>query len=482
MISRIKSFLFANKNTGQILMKNFLWLSVGTLFSKIIRSFMVIYAARILGASNYGIFSYAISFAAIFSIFSDIGLKNILTRELVKHENKKEYLATSLVLKIFLLIFTIILIGFISPFFTNIKEVKPLMIIMAGLVGFDSFRDFFFSIFRSRNKMQTEAYINICTEVIITIIGFWVLSSKPSVLNFSLGYLISSGFGFLLTLFFVRKYLQNILPFFDRKLLLKIIKSSIPFAIMGFFGTFMTNIDSVIIGLFKSTRDLGLFSAAQRPISILYLIPGILYSTLLPTISKLVKDNNKEELNKIINTSVTISLMIALPITICGIIIGSPFINVFYGYNYIESVPTFKLLLITLLPIYPGVIFSSLLLAENKQHIFIKSSIIGSMLNIFLDILLIPIYGIAGSAIATIFVQFVINFIFFKEVSKKYNILKFKNLKNILLSSGLISILVYFMKILKLPLLYIIISSVIIYFMMLILLKEKTITNALNKI
>ena len=99
-MEKIKNFFLQNQGIRQTIVKNFIWLSTGTTISRVIRSLMIIYAARVLGTEHYGVFSYALGLTAIFNIFSDIGLTGILTRELVKRTEKKEYLATSLGIKL----------------------------------------------------------------------------------------------------------------------------------------------------------------------------------------------------------------------------------------------------------------------------------------------------------------------------------------------------------------------------------------------
>lgn len=476
-MEQIKEFFFQNKNIRQTILKNIIWLSSGVTISKILRSIMIIFAARILGAEGYGIFSYVISFAAIFNIFSDIGISSLLTRELVKRTEKKEYLATSFALKITLVILTALIIAFISPFFTNITEAKPLMIIMAGLIAFDSMRGFLFSVSRAENRMQFESIFEIITEIFITSIGFIILYNIPSVKNFALGYLLAGALGFTLIMISMRKYFSDIFKYFKKDLVIEILKSAWPFAIIGIFGVLMTNIDSVIIGFFKPVKDLGLFAAAQKPISMFYLIPGFISVSLFPFISKFIKDNDENRLSILLKKSIIVSLGLALPIVLGGIIIASPLINVVYGHEYIGAVLTFQLLLVTLIPIFPGVILSNTLLAEDRQKIFIKSSIIGAVINMTFNLILIPTYGIVGSAIATILANIAVNGIFLIEVRKNHKINILKDMKKIVFAVIVMAISVFVMKTLLWPLILIIPIAIIIYFGILFLLKEKLIQD-----
>src|SRR3989304_2441108 len=104
MVKKIKEFLFQNKNIRQTIAKNAFWLSFGEIIGRILRAGVVIYSARILGAEQWGVFSYAITLAAMFTIFSDIGLSSVLTREAAKDPlNRDRYFSTIFVFKIILI-------------------------------------------------------------------------------------------------------------------------------------------------------------------------------------------------------------------------------------------------------------------------------------------------------------------------------------------------------------------------------------------
>ncbi len=472
----LKNFLFISSNIKQTIIKNIVWLSVGLTVSRVLRSLIVIYAARILGIEGYGVFAYTISFVAIFNIFSDIGLTNLLTRELVQRNeaDKREYLATSLAIKIFLVMATTAFIATVTPEFTNIEEAKPIIFIMAFLITFDGMRNFFYAIYRSQNRMHIEAIFEIISEIFITSISVFVLFKLPSVENLALSYLAGSMIGFVIVLSVAWKYVKGVFTDFNKNLVVEILRSAWPFAFLGIFGVLMTNIDSVIMGFLRSTKELGILAAAQKPISMLYLIPGFIYTALFPTISKLVKENDEVKLNLVIRKSLVATLIIAFPIVFGGIAVASPFINVVFGYDYIEAVTAFQILLLSLLIIFPGMIWHSTLLALGKQNTFVKASIAGALTNVILDLILIAKYGVVGSAVATLSAQLAMNGVFWWVIRKYYNINIASSLWKICVATVLMLVVVEIMKTLAWPLLVIIALSAVIYFLILFILKEKT--------
>src|SRR3989344_6231976 len=141
--SRVKKFLFINANPRQTVLKNVFWLGLSNFGGRLIRASLIIYAARVLGTEGYGVFSYALGIAGFFSVFSDIGISGILTREVARHPQvAKEYISTSLIMKMVLICLSVLIIIFVAPHFTKIQAAIPLLYFAALLLAFDGLRDF----------------------------------------------------------------------------------------------------------------------------------------------------------------------------------------------------------------------------------------------------------------------------------------------------------------------------------------------------
>ena len=100
LLTRITKFLLTNQNLAQIIAKNTFWLSISQVLGRIIRAIIVIYAARILGVHGYGVFSYALAIAGLFSVMSDIGINRIIIKQVSESpERRKQLIATGFVVK-----------------------------------------------------------------------------------------------------------------------------------------------------------------------------------------------------------------------------------------------------------------------------------------------------------------------------------------------------------------------------------------------
>lgn len=470
---RIKSLLLENKNARQTFTKNVFWLSVANIANRLIRAALIIYAARALGVAGYGIFSYAVSLAAFFSIFSDMGVSALITKEASRDASfLRKYFATALYIKIILIVISAVAIIFIAPLFSNIKEAIPLLPLAALLIAFDGMRDLSFAITRAWEKMQLEAGIGIVTNIAITVLGLLALFFMPDPQTFLLWYALGSGVGTFFAAWVLRAQLREITYYFNLHTAKKIIFEALPFSIMGLLGTIMLNTDAVILGYFSSATELGLYSAGQKIVFLLYAMPTILSSTIFPSMTRLAKEN-AERFGNVLETALIATFLISIPMFLGGVVLSKEIIHFLFGAAYQGAVVTFGIMLFTVILIFPQTFLTNGIFAFNGQKKFITLTLIGVIGNVILDLLLIPRFGIAGSATATVVVGTIVTFLMWQQMKIYTRFFPLRHLKKIALSAGVMLVSVLLLKTLNVNVLVNIVSSSLVYFGVLFFLKEK---------
>lgn len=483
MLNSLKSLLFRNEGAKQTIVKNIFWLSFSQVASRLIRAAIIIYSARILGAAEYGVFSYALGLAGFFTIFADIGINSILTREVAKKPDKeKEYFATAFVMKAVLLIGTALLVLFVAPHFSKIENALPLFPLVALLVIFDNFRDFSFSFFRAKEKMELEAFIFIGMNIAITIFGFVILSFIKTSMAIMIAYVGSAGVAAISTAIILRRELFGVMKNFVMKLVREIGSAALPIALLGVFGAFMLNTDMIMLGWWRTAEEIGYYSSAQKIVQVLYTLPAILASGIFPALSRIVGLGEREKEKTLIEKSISIVFFAAIPLTVGGIVLASSIINFLYGSEYAPASGAFQILIATTLLIFPGTLIGNLILAHNKQKklgIFIASA---SVANIIFNALLIPKFGIIGSAAATIVAQTISNVFAWRMIRSTTTFYTIKYLWKIIPSAVFMGLAGLVLNMFGVHVLVTIFVSSLVYLVSLILLKEKLVSDGLNLI
>lgn len=479
MIQRLKTLLFRNKSVKQTFTKNVFWLTISQIGSRTIRSIIIIYSARLLGVAEYGIFAYVLGLASFFSIFADVGLGLILTREVAKNPEKKSaYFATIFWLKIFLLVVTAALIILVAPHFSKIEKAKSLIFLVALLTIFDGLRDFVIAFFRGNEQMELESFINLITNISITGFGLIILFYRPTAESLFFVYIISSGLGALLAFLLIKKYVIKIFKDFQMMLIKPIVNSMLPIAAMGLLGVFMTNVDLVMLGWLKTSKEIGFYSAGQKIIQMLYTIPIIFTAASFPIITRFIKQHRFEVIQKLMEKTIIASLTIAIPLVAGGFILAKPIISFIYGKDYLPGANAFQIILLPLLITWPGQLIGNFIFAHDQQKKIIGYVALTSINNVVFNYLLIPPFGIVGAAIATFISQTIYNLLTWRVAKKIMNFYTLRYLKKIVTATILIVILSSTLNYLGLNVILNILISIIFYLFLLYLLKEKTVFEA----
>lgn len=412
----LKKLLFTNQTLRQTVMKNTFWLFVGQVLGRVLRAVLVIYAARVLGAADWGVFSYAIGVVAFLTVFTDLGINGLLTKKtasLGADENaeyvRNQIISTSFVIKIILMLASLVVLFFFAPLFSNIKAAIPLFPIVALVLIFDNLREFGFSITRALERMEVEAWFFTLTNALIVAGGLFALSISPTPRALAYAYAIGTGIGMLATYIFLRRYFSKIFSAFSYNLIKPILTQAWPFAMLGVMGGLMINTDTILLGWFRTAQELGWYAAAQKPVQVLYTLPTLLATSMFPALARMAEKKDSIGVATTVNTAMRVVLVGALPIVILGIMLGAPLIGLIYGADYTAALPSWRILFATLLIIFPSMIFSNAIFAHDQQHVFIKTLIIGAVSNVVLDFIFIPLWGGPGSAAATVIAQILLN-------------------------------------------------------------------------
>ena len=463
-LPQIKNFLLKNEGMSQTVVKNTFWLSISELAGRALRIIIIIYAARVLGAAGWGTFAYLTSLAAVFTIFSDIGISSVVVREVTKSpEREGVYFSTAFAVKFVLTLVSLAILVFLTPLFTGIPISQTLLGLVGLLFVFDSLRRFSTSLFRAREKMEREAAVNVLTQTSIVVAGFIALSLSQTPESLGAAYATGAGIGFLAAAYLLRDNIKKLFVGFDKTLVASIIKDAWPLSFGAIFGMLLVNIDTVMIGWFKSAEEVGFYSAAQKPISMLYILPTLIVGGVFPVLAKFAY-KNPDGFRKVFEKSLGLIAMVAFPLAIGIMLTSGEIISLVYGSEYAAAAPSLRILGLTIITAFPVSIIIHGVFAHNKQTSLVPLWISGATLNIVLNLILIPRNGISGAAWASLITQIIINGLIWLKMKKINSFNIFQKLPVILLATFMMSVATIIGKLLDIHILIIIPIAVAAYF------------------
>ena len=160
-------------------------------------------------------------------------------------------------------------------------------------------------------------------------------------------------------------------------------------------------IDQVMIKNILSDTEVGYYAAAVRISESWYFIPMAICTSLFPSIINAKKINSilyMNRMQKLYDILTWFAVAVAVPITLFSTFI----VGILFGQEYISSAPVLTIYIWAGLPVSLGVASSQFLVNENLTKISFSRTLIGMIVNVILNFIFIPIYGIIGSALATL--------------------------------------------------------------------------------
>ncbi|WP_413827253.1 flippase [Methanobrevibacter sp. UBA313] len=430
-------------NEVKNLFKNSSWMMLSQIITGLLSFFWTIITARYLGSSDFGIMSFAMSFAGIIIILMDLGITTYATRNMSRDNSSiKEYYGNLIPLKILLNIFVIIL----SLLILILMGKSNLTIIVSLIFVFEyalmSLSGLVQGGFQAVGKMEYQAKGIIINSFII--LTFIIITCY---FNLGLIFLASAYcFAYAIMLIYLivnsRKYITIPKYNINLKFCKKAIKLSIPFALTSLFTTIYFSIDIVMLSIISGNSATGIYNASYKIITVLTTFFPVYQTVVFPLMSKLF-EGSKDLLKLSYIKSVKYLLLIIMPITFGIVLYATPLVTLIYGKGYLNSGPVMQVLVWTVSFLFVNGAASTLLNASNKEVSVTKIYCIAAITNVILNLILIPIYSYHGAAIATVASEILICFLMIhiiKDTSYCPDKSIFKDIIKIILASVLMFI------------------------------------------
>ena len=398
------------------------WLLFEKVARLVLNFFVTVYVIRYLGPDEFGLYSYAISFYGLFVAFVSLGLESISIRELVKYPEKRNEILGSVfytqlvgaVIAISLIALTLIITS--EELFTS-----SLILIISVSSFFQTFNviDYYF---RSTVKAKYSVSVLFTSVLFISVIKFTLIILKAPLIYF----VVAFAFEFVLNSigYFIVYQLQKLKVIqwkFNKILAVSLLKDSWPLILSGVVVSIYMKVDQVLIKNMLDVREVGYYAAAVRLSESWYFIPVAISNALFPAIVN-AKNISLELYNSRLQKLYDILAWMAIGISIPVSIFSADIINLLYGSKYLSSAPILTIYIWAGAAVFLGVASSQYLVTENLTKISLFRTSLGMIVNVFLNIILIPKYGILGSAIATLISYSLATFsiVFFNNTSHQF--------------------------------------------------------------
>lgn len=401
--------------------KNFIYNLLYRLLLMILPLITAPYISRVMGAKNLGIFSYNYSIVQYFMLFALLGIENYGVRTISKCKDNEEELSKQFYsLYFFQLIFSsFILIAYILYLFFLKKTDIDISILMIFYLISTCF-DVSWLLF-GLEKFKLTITKNIVVKIVSIIFIFSFVNDSSDLIIYTIIMSLTT----LITQICLWPYVIKKIKFSKPtiKSIISHIKPNFVLFVPVIAVSLYKIMDKIMLGLLSTMTEVGLYESAEKIINMPITFISALGTVMLPRISNLAIKQENEKISKYIETSIQFIMFITIPITLGLVAIGKNFAIIFYGPEF-EKAGTIIMCLAITLPFvaWANVIRTQILIPKEKDNVYIKSVIIGAILNIIFNLILIKQLGAIGAAIGTIIAEISVMLYQTSYVKKEINL------------------------------------------------------------
>lgn len=426
----IRKKLEGRRNLQKIL-GNTGWLFADKIIRLIVELFVGVWIARYLRPEQFGLYSYAIAFVAMFSAFATLGLDRIVVRDILQEPTEKEeILGTTFSLRLFggfcTLILSIITIVILRPHDNLAQWLVTIIALKTVFQAFDAIDLWFQSQVNSK-------YTVIAKDIalfVVTLLKIVLISVQAPLIAFAwmvLLEIVLTEAGLMLTYRMNGYRLQ--FKRFNRSRARRLIQDGFPLMLSSIAVTIYMRIDQIMLGEMTTTREVGIYSVAVNLSEAWYFVPTAIATSVFPAIiasKKISEELYYKRIYNLFRFMAGLSYLVAIPVTL----FSHSLVNSIFGETYQEAGVLVSFYIWSGLFVALGVARSLWITVENLTYFSFFSTGLGAILNIILNFLLIPNFESLGATIATVISQSLAAFwtCFMYKKSIKIGILMFRSL------------------------------------------------------
>ncbi len=370
----------------------------------------MIQIARYLGPGGFGVLCFSLAFTRIFGVFTDFGFHFLIVREVSRNvSSSSKYLRNLSGMKIILGVVVLGAISIIINLLDYPSQTVQVVYCIGVSVVIGSFSQMLCSIFHAEQRMEFDSAGKILNGLLLVVgviaavkLGFGLIGL--ALLFVAVSVLVLVYYLIALRIAFKRIFWEWVgagLVEFDWGFWRGAIKSAAPFGLVVCFVTIFCWIDSVMLSVMKGDDVVGWYNAAYRMVLVLLLIPGSLISAIYPVMSKF-HETSRDSLRLAFIKSFKYLTILAIPIGIGITLLAKKLILLLYTQDYANSVVALQVLVWSSVLIFMSQPIGTLLNCINKQITITYITGFCVVLNILLNLILIPRYSLVGASVATV--------------------------------------------------------------------------------
>jgi O-antigen/teichoic acid export membrane protein len=370
-------------------------------------SLWTILAARALLPRAYGNLMLAAGIVELGAIITDAGLTTVATRELANatYEQARTFVAAIVAIKVALGVSATVVIVAIALAVPMEADARTVLLVLGPSLFFVSLNSLTL-VFRARVSVWQVLGVALLGALVTTYGAVFVYLSAPTVLHFAeLRLLAALASGVLALLLVATRYRPRLWP--DGTTVRRLLLAALPLGIALALNVAYYRLDVPLLAILRGSTQVATYTAAYRILDVITLLPGAAATMALPLMSNIAR-RKERHLAIFVIQYLEIAAACGLLVGLVIALFGDSLLAFLYAGKYTASGPTLQVLGWVGAATFITNVFAPLAIVLDRQRAFLTVAAVGLVVNVALNLALIPMWGPVGAASATLLTEFVI--------------------------------------------------------------------------
>ena len=366
---------------------------------------MSVYIARVLGAASFGLYQFAQAFLIYLILLVDSGLALFGTKEIARDKENAGKVTLNIFAVRWIVACGLFVLSVAVLFVLPMEQTLRWLFVATFLFIF--YRALSSEwVFQGLEAMEYIPLFKILITAFSLILTVGLVRGPLDLLKLPL---LQAVCGFVVAFAFIFVLFKRIMPA-SMKMLAppewpSIFWQALPLGASIFMIQIYGNLDTIMLGFMGRSEIVGYYNVAYKVYFVCAGIFSAWLQTAMPVMSHRIA-NDLPAARVFINKYTRLTGLVFIPLTLVVFLLAPEIVLLIFGAEYLAAIPALKILIWQMLSITMGSIFSVLiLLPAGRYYDFLGAVSVGALVNIILNLLLIPRFGMLGAATATIIAE-----------------------------------------------------------------------------
>lgn len=375
------------------------------------RLFASVVVIRYLGPEYFGALSYSVGFASVAMTLARIGIDAVAVRAFalpggINSVNLGAVVLPRIVASLVVYVIAIASALSFSP--GNVELVTSAILISQVFFTPAEVMEY---VMQASREIPKLVAVKIAANILISAILLYATKTGENVVGIAAITATGYGLQYILTIVIMRgtSWIKSEVAF-EKQAALGVVKDSLPLLLGSISVILYMRVDVIMLGSMSDALSVGLYATASKVSDLAHMVPSTVALVLFPSLIRLKEASMEAFMLRLQGLLEKFTIFSYLAI-LFSYLFGADMIQMLFGAQYRAAGGILMIHIMTLIFVSHGVLRGRYLLTLNLQRYSVYSALLGGVVNVILNLLLIPKYGVTGAAVATLLAQFLATFL-----------------------------------------------------------------------